>query len=438
LRYLITGFLWMAAFLFLTLAPLFTMLIEPTPSGRGFWTDFSVALGFTGLSMLGLQFITTARLRFLTLPYGIDVVYHFHRQISLVAFVLILAHPIILFIDNPQTLELLNPITAPWRARFAVAATVGLIIIVATSVWRLEVGLPYETWRLIHSILAVLIIILAMLHVIGVSYYVATPWKQGLWIGLGLIWIGALGYTRIVKPLLLLSRPYRVVDVIEERADSHTLVLRPEGHNGLTFKAGQFAWLSVWNTPFSIREHPFSFASSAVNPETYEFTIKALGDFTSSIDEIPIGQRVYIDGPYGAFSVGRFPADGYVFLAGGIGITPIMSIIRTLADRKDTRELILIYGNPTWEDITFREQLEELQKEINLKVVHVLENPPGSWDGETGFIDADLLARHLPNSEADYEFFICGPDPMLDAVEAALEAREIPPQKIHTERYNLN
>ena len=84
----------------------------------------------------------------MTEPWGEDVIYHFHRQISLVAVVLVVAHPIILFIVRPELLALLNSFTAPWRARFAALSTYSLIALVAMAVWRTKLRLRYETWHL--------------------------------------------------------------------------------------------------------------------------------------------------------------------------------------------------------------------------------------------------------------------------------------------------
>ena len=95
-------------------------------------------------------------------------------------------------------------------------------------------------------------------------------------------------------------------------------------------------------------------------------------------------------------------------IAGGVGITPMMSMIRTLADRGDTRPVILLYGSKDWESITFREELEALKARLNLTVVHVLADPPPGWTGERGFITAEVFKRHLPPPYADHEYFICG------------------------------
>ena len=112
-------------------------------------------------------------------------------------------------------------------------------------------------------------------------------------------------------------------------------------------------------------------------------TIRNLGDFTSAIHSVPVGRRVYLDGPYGAFTIGN-PADMHVLIAGGVGITPMMSMIRTLADRGDTRPVILLYGSKDWETITFREALEALKARLNLTIVHVLANPPARLDRRAG------------------------------------------------------
>jgi len=202
-------------------------------------------------------------------------------------------------------------------------------------------------------------------------------------------------------------------------------------------------------------------------------TIRNLGDFTSAIHKVPVGKRVYLDGPYGAFTIDRNPADMHVLIAGGAGITPMMSMIRTLADGGDTRPVILLYGSKDLASITFREELEALKLRLNLTIIHVLQDPPvrskgdaavidagvledpgwrgeigftaadaledpwDGWTGETGFISAGVLERHLPPPYADHEYFICGPNVMMDAIEKALGELGVPLWKYHSERYNF-
>jgi predicted ferric reductase len=425
-------------YLLLILAPVLLLLIGPTPPRRGFWIEFSVALGFSGLSMLGLLFAMTARFRHMAAPYGIDVVYHFHRQISVVALLLILAHPVILFVAEPETRRLLNPITAPWRAQAAWAATLAFVLVALTSFWRKRLRIPYEPWRLMHGALATVGIAFAMAHVIGVNHYVGTPLKRVLWVALAVGWVVLLAYVRLVKPWMMLRRPYEVEGVREERGDSWTLTVRPDGHEGFGFKPGQFAWLTIRKSPFAIKEHPFSFSSSAADSGEFSFTVKEVGDFTETIREISPGERVYLDGPHGQFSVDRWGGPKNVFVAGGVGVTPVMSMLRTLADRGDRRPFLLVYASRTRKGVIFREEIEGLEERLNLRVVHVIEDPPDGWEGERGYVTAAVLDRHLPEGREECEYFICGPDPMMDAVEVALhEEMGVPLGRIHSERYNM-
>jgi predicted ferric reductase len=435
--YSLRGALWILVYLFFVLAPLFALLFGAHPPARAFWTEFSIAIGYSGLAMMGLQFGLTARFRYVTEPWGEDVLYHFHRQISLIAVALVIAHPIILFIIRPELLALLNSFTAPWRARFAALSTYSLIALVVMALWRTQLRLSYEAWHRSHIVLAIIAVVAGLLHMVGWSVYLNDPWKRGLWIALTVFWMGLLLYVRIIKPLFILRRPYRVSEVRKERGDTWTLVMEPDGHPGLQFRPGQFGWLTVYGSPFKITAHPFSFSSSAAATDgRVAMSIRKLGDFTSEIDRVPLGRRVYIDGPYGAFTIGN-PADMHVLIAGGVGITPMMSMIRTLADQGDRRPIILLYGSKSWDEITFREELEALQERLNLTIVHVLENPPADWTGERGFISAEVLRRHLPPPYQEHEYFICGPGVMMDAIEGALGELGVPISKYHSERYSF-
>ncbi len=442
LRRVLTGAFWILLYLLLVLAPIGFMMLEPRPQGREFWREFSVALGFVGLAMMTLQFALTARIKFVNRPYGSDIVYYFHRQISTLSFMLILAHPLILFIADMHPLSLLNIFAAdtPWRARFATVSILALTGLVVTSVWRKKLRIEYTRWRIWHGLLATAAVALAMAHAVGVGIYINTPAKRILWAGYAIFFVGLLFYTRVLKPFYLLRRPWKVLEVVPERASTWTVWLAPDGHRGFSFLPGQFAWLTAWESPFKDTEHPFSISSSAEQKDRLALTIKSLGDFSASIKNLQPGQRVYLDGPYGAFSCDRHPhAEGYVFIAGGVGITPMMSMLSTLADRGDRRKHTLIYANRDWDSIIMRDQIDALTKKMNLKVVHVLEVPPEGWQGETGFITREILDRHLPPMRVknSFEIFICGPAPMMDAVENALVTAGIYVGDLHSERFDL-
>ena len=107
------------------------------------------------------------------------------------------------------------------------------------------------------------------------------------------------------------------------------------------------------------------------------------------------------------------------------------------SDRGDRRPVTLLYGSRDWDSITFREELEALKARLNLTVVHVLANPPAGWAGEQGFVTVDLFRRHLPPPYASHEYFICGPNVMMDAIERALGHMRVPLSKYHSERYSF-
>jgi predicted ferric reductase len=437
-RDLLRKAVWSAIYLLFILAPLFALLAGALPPARDFGTEFAVALGYSGLAMMGLQFGLTARFRYVTDPWGEDVIYHFHRRVSLIAVGLVVVHPIILFAVGSKNMALPDPIwKLPLGAVFAGVSIGSLILLVVTALWRTRLKISYETWHISHIVLALTAVFAGMFHMVAWGFYLVDPVKRTLWLCMAIFWIALLLYVRVFKPLFMLRRPYRIVEVRPELGDTTTLVMRPEGHAGFRFRPGQFGWLTLWGSPFKITGHPFSFSSSAEAADgRVEMTIRKLGDFTGAVQKVAAGQRVYLDGPYGAFTIGN-PADMHVLIAGGIGITPMMSMIRTLADRGDKRPLVLVYGSKDWASTSFRDELEAMRSRVDLSVVHVLSKPHEGWTGESGYIDAALFKRHLPPGYADHEYFICGPNVMMDAIETVLAEMQVPLAKYHSERYSF-
>ena len=430
-------YLWILIYILMVFMPLVLLLILPKPDGREFLREVSVALGFLGMALLGLQTIPTSRLKFFTKAFPMDTIYIIHHGLSIFTFLVVLAHPILLFINNPETLRLLNLIDAPWRARAGVVAVLGMLLLVVTSVWRELMKVKYDIWRWIHDGLSFLAIVLRLYHMFKVNHYMALTYQRVIWLVLTDIWLATILYIRVVKPIIMIKKPYQVVKVIKERGQSWSLYLKPDGHDGLDFEAGQFAWITT-ESPFIFRENPFSFSNSSDHEgNVIAFTIKELGDFTSKIGGFEEGKTVFVDGPYGTFSMDEHACKKMAFIAGGIGSAPVMSMLRTLADREDKKETYFFYGNPTWESIIFQEELEALEKKLNLKLVHVLERPPEEWQGEKGFITADILGRYLPEDYQDFTYFLCGPLPMINAVEGALHTLHIPPGQVYSEQYEM-
>jgi predicted ferric reductase len=261
-----------------------------------------------------------------------------------------------------------------------------------------------------------------------------------LWIAYSILLVGMVIYTRIIYPIRLINRSYRIQSTKKEAGDVFTLTIVPDGHKGFRFSPGQFAWLTAWKTPFSDTEHPFSLASSAEKTDSFQMSIKNLGPFTEGIQSLQPGAQVYVDGPYGSFHLDRHPEiQKLVMVPGGIGVTPIMSMLRTMADRGDQRPVILFYCNREWETTTFKEEISELQNRLDLKTIYTIEKPPAGWDGESGFLNRDILNKHLPQDwvAEGAGVFLCGPAPMMNAVEQELLAVGYAQGQIHAERYSF-
>lgn len=437
MKHVVRGIFWIAVYLGLVLAPLFALLAGPTPAARGFWTDLSLAVGFAAAAMLAMQFLLTARLRRATAPFGIDIIYYFHRYLAVVAILFALLHPLILLVLSPSLWRTLNPLGGSWSELAGGASLIALVVIAATSLARKQLRIGYAAWRCSHVLLSGLALVLVVLHIDALAYYAAELWKRLFWTMILTSWLGIVLYVRVIKPWRLLSRPWQVTAVEPERGATWTVVLEPVGHAGLRFAPGQFVWMWLERSPFAVVEHPFSIASSPTNPGIVKLTIKERGNFTRTIGKTRPGARAYLEGPHGAFTIDRFAAPSLLFVAGGIGIAPIMSMLRSLADRGDRRPMLLIYGNRDWNRAAFREELEELTQALDLRVVHVIEEPPDDWTGERGYPDQALLERHLPQDRSALECFTCGPTPMTESVERSLHRLGVPITHMHTELFDL-
>jgi 3-phenylpropionate/trans-cinnamate dioxygenase ferredoxin reductase subunit len=430
--------LWVSAYLLLALGPLAILFVTELPPPRGFWIEFSAALGFIALAMFALQFVLTARFKGIASPHGLDTILQFHREAGLVAVAFALMHPITMILSAPPYIEFLDPRVMFPRAAMLIAVIAAMLLIVFLTLRRQPLGIPYEVWRLSHGLLGLFIVVIGLVHILQVNWYVAETWKRTLWIGLTVGALLLLGHVRIVKPFLMRRRPYRVAEVRSEGGRTWTVVLEPAGHGGMKFKPGQFAWLTLGPTPFSMQQHPFSFSSSAVRPDRLEFTIRELGDFTSTIGRVKAGTTAFLEGPYGAFVPVLSGGNGLVLIAGGVGIAPMMSLLRTLRDMKDQRTVLLIYGSRDKDETIFRDELESLRKMLRLQVVFVQEQADDSLSSESGLIREELLETYLPGAAGrDFQYFICGPVPMMDMAERYLARAGVPHGRIHSERFDI-
>ncbi|MCC5845293.1 MAG: ferric reductase-like transmembrane domain-containing protein [Verrucomicrobia bacterium] len=429
-------FKWTVLYVILTLSPLLLVIAGPMKSTRGFWTEFGVALGFVGLTMMCLQFAITGRWREIAPQVGADHLLQFHYAAGIGAMVLTLAHPLILFYADSKFLSYLDPSVNLPRAAALTLAVICTVLVVVLSLWRKRFKLVYEWWRLSHGVLSLLVVLIGLVHVLQVAHHTYQWWQTAYIIAFVGITVYSLIQVRVVRPMQMKKHPYEVIDVKAHRGSGTTIKVNPVGHDGIKFDAGQYAWMTVGPSPYSLQQHPFSF-SSGEKCGHISFTAKPIGDFTSSWRGVEKGTRVYLEGPYGAFKLSKSAKTPAVFFATGAGITPIMSILRTLRDRNDMRKCVLVDANPNQKEILFLSELQEMEKALNLEVIHILSRPEPGWEGRTGYITEELVREVIPADCKHTDFFMCAATKVMNMVEAELLRNNVPIHRILSERFNI-
>ena len=440
---IIRGTIWFGLYLFLALLPLGTAIAStPNRSDPPLLLGLAIGAGFVGLSLMALEFALISRVTPAAGAFGEDSLQLFHNLMGMVALGLILAHPILLIIYGHPANCWLNPLSgcANTATITASLALYGLILLVITSIWRKQLKIRYEVWYVMHGLLALFVVIGALVHVFILGRYTSTPLMKTIWLVYTVMIIYLIAWHRIIKPIINWNHKWQVVENREERGEAHTLVLKPVGHAGFSFQPGQFSWLKGGRMPFGPGAHPISMSSNGDVPEngTVTFTIKNLGDWSGqTVPALKPGDTLWLDGPHGVFSMDREQAMGYVFIGGGVGITPLYSMLQTMASREDVRPVMLFYGGQDKESLTFREVLDALAEQMNLTVVYVLSKPEEDWQGETGFISGEIMQRYLPKQYKRFKFMICGPKPLMDAMEQAIPGLDVPWEHVLTERFDM-
>ena len=203
----------------------------------------------------------------------------------------------------------------------------------------------------------------------------------------------------------------------------------------LSYKAGQFLIATIKAAGGKELSKPFSISSSPTETEHIEFTKKlSESEFSTALKTLKKGNWAKIDAPYGTFTFeGEHEKIG--LLGGGIGITPFMSICRYCTDKRLPAKITLLYGNRGENDIVFRKEFEAMQKQnANLKVIFILSEAASGWKGATGFINAELVKKEIPDYKQTV-FYTCGPPPMVEAMEKLVESLGLPKTQLKREYF---
>jgi predicted ferric reductase len=431
---------WLSGFAAIIGAP--SLAYIALPSSGGLWQRLSVLTGLLALSALVSAAVLPSRLRSLNRAFGIESVIDLHRFLGVTTAALVFAHLAFVVAEDPTNMTLLNLTSAPGRAKAATLSTLALVVLAVLTVLRSRARLSYELWKWSHVTLAATALGGAALHVWLLDQLVHDA-VIGTMYALLVVVIAVVFANRwLWRPLYDPSTEFVVRDVRRENRTVSTLVLEPRTQDGRPattwpFAPGQFAWIRLGRSVMA-EEHPFTIASSAHSDAT-EFTIRHTGDFTRALRRLPVGATVWVDGPHGAFTNDAGMSAGFVLIAGGVGITPMMSMLRTAAHRGDPRPYRLVVVASTPEDLLFRAELAHLRCLIDLEVTEVLRRPVEGWSGPTGGVDAQLLSVVLGVSHApeDVDYFICGPPALVTDALDALDIFGAALDRIHTEQFDM-
>lgn len=239
-----------------------------------------------------------------------------------------------------------------------------------------------------------------------------------------------VGVLAMFYPLFGMNRrtalPFEI-EAVNALERANEVVLKPVAQM-LDFNPGQFAFVEIqgkgWNEP-----HPFTI-SSAPGDDRLRFTMKALGDWTRQVrEDLKPGGEVMVRGPYGRLDA-LGAGTNQIWVAGGIGLTPFLSMIRAM-EPGDPRKVHLAYAARSAEEALYLDELREHEKRLgNVKVI-----PLFSEDGV--FARVEVMQEKLSDPLSSYDYFLCGPKPMLDGLTKDLKKQGVARENIHTEAFEF-
>lgn len=383
--------------------------------------------GLAGMAMFALSFVLSCRLKMLEDYFGgMNKLYIAHHICGGVAFILLLLHPLLLAtsyipISLKAAAELLVP-SNNWQVNLGIAA---LILMMSLLIFTFFVNLPYQVWRLTHKFLGVAFFFGA-LH----AFFIPSDISRNVFlrnymltlIGIGLVcymFRSVLGrifvyrYTYFIKAVNLLN-PY----VVE-------IVMTPKKRQ-MKFQPGQFVYIG-FNQKGLHEVHPFSI-SSAPHDVEMTLTLKSAGDFTSSLGLLKIGTAAKIEGPYGKFVYYLYKNPRQVWIAGGIGITPFISMARSLNDPHYHVDFYVL-ARDTDDAVYLKEAVLAEARFPNLRIIPYF----SAIKGRLTAVDIEKQSGDL----SDKEIFICGPPPMMYNLKQQLIILGVKASHIHTEEFTM-
>jgi predicted ferric reductase len=404
---------------------------------------FIAALNTLAMMMFFLQFPLGSRLKQISLFANIDWNMTQHRKIGKWIGLIFLLHPVLIVLprflmskgDGMTSVK--SILTAPTMLT-GIIAWVIMMVWILLSIFKDRLPVKYEVWRFTHMLGFVVIAIFATLHVTSVGQHGQFgAWYNNIWWALCLFSVALVLFNYFVKPAILKKKPFRLVKVKQVSSSDWEVVMKKDPAVYFDFEPGQFVWFNTASSG-GVKEHPFSIASSRSSLPYISFLIRNLGDYTGKLGELKVGQDVFVDGPYGSINLAETKrSKAVVLIAGGAGIGPMLSLVRGLADANDPRPVRLIYGNNCIEQMAMQEDIKALEASMsNFKQQLVCMEECD--DAYTGVIDQQIISQVMAVEEIrNWTVFLCGPKPMITAVNKSLRKLKVPKRNVHFEQLSF-
>ena len=385
--------------------------------------------------LLLLQIILSTRLKCLDRIFGLNRLFKFHRITGIMIACLVILHPILVFLPEDR---IFIPLQLRYWPEFVGLFLLLLIIAtVISSHWRGRMRLSFHRWWPIHRGAAAVIVTVFWVHVLSVS----STFEQKLPMVFAFSAMGLCGLLILWMRTRILRNRRRsfLVSAIEPAAeDAVCLKIVSTTNHMPAYVPGQFSFITIFSAHISKEEHPFTIASAPTRKDFLEFIVRTTGDWTGQLKNIQPGNRVLMNGPFGLFSYLQLPAKKeIIMIAGGIGITPLLSMLRYMADNNDQRKITLIWSNQTRKHIILPGEFQRLAAQLKrLRTFHVLTRD-SEFSGEKGRLDRPKLKRLISDCSRSSAIFVCGPNGMMKEVHHSLVSLRFPKRMIFMERFSL-
>jgi predicted ferric reductase len=410
-----------------------TMTYSDVSSPYALITSFSRLCALVGTYFAIVGIFLVARIPFVERGVGHDRLVTWHRKLAPYSLFLIGFHVFFVIFgfagqdQIPLYKELWNMLTKFYWMWAALGGFVLMILAGVTSYKKARAKMSYETWWIIHIYTYAAVALSFMHQVLNGSMFVGHPFNRWFWTALYVVMGASVLYWRIGLPLARSMRHNIKVDrVVIEGPGVVSVIMRGRKLHKLAAQGGQFfSWRFLEKGHFLVA-HPYSL-SAAPTEHYVRITVKDLGDHSRSLALLRPGTRVFVEGPYGAFTAGRSSSPHVVLVGGGVGITPIRAIIEEF---KNGVQMDVIFRASKKEDLVLREELDYLAANSDGTIrVHYLVGPRKNHP-----MDARSLTKLVP-SFADADVYICGPTPLVESVRKAAQDVGVPKDKFHDEAF---